>query len=159
MLKQRVITAVCLAAVLILVLLLSGMRWVLPLVAAILAVMGVYELLCVTGANLSKPAVHISLGGAVLIPLLPIPHYNYLLAVIYIATILVFAYMMHARPKLQMKNTAAITGLAWIISFLFKSLAELRAIPNGQIYLRHLQPYPPSGSDPQPVSGRSDDRL
>lgn len=135
MLKQRVITAVGLSAVLIVVLLLSGISWVLPLVGAFLAVMGVYELLCVTGAKLSKPAVYISLGGAVLIPLLPMPHYRILLAAVYIAAIVVFVYMMYARPKLQLKSAAAVTGIALMISFLFKSLAELRAAPDGFVYL------------------------
>lgn len=135
MLKQRVITALGLSAVLIVILLLSGMNWVLPLVGAILAVMSVYELLCVTGAKLSKLAVYISLSGAVIIPLLPMPHYRYLLAVIYIVAVIVFVYLMYARPKLQLKSTAAVIGIALILSFLFKSLSELRGIPNGLVYL------------------------
>ena len=135
MVKQRVTTAIILSAIVVVVLLLSGMRWVLPLVGALLAFMGVYELLCVSGAKLSKIAVYVSLGGAIIIPLLPMPHYKYLLAAVFIVAIIVFAYMMYARQKLQLRSAAAVTGIALILSFLFKSLAELRAVPNGLVYL------------------------
>lgn len=133
--KQRVTTALVLSAVVILVLLFSGMNWVLPLAEVFLAFMGIYELLCVTGDKLSKIAVYVSMGSAVLIPLLPMPHYWNILTVVFITALIIFAYMMYARPRLQLKSSAAVTGIALLISFLFKSFGELRAIPDGFVYL------------------------
>lgn len=135
MVKQRVKTALILTAIVIIVLLLSGMSWVMPLVAAVLAFMGVYELLCVTGAKLSKFAVYLSLGGAILIPLLPMPYYQPALVGAFAVALVVFGYMMYAKDKLQLRSTAAVTGIALLISFLFKAFAELRSVENGLVYL------------------------
>ena len=133
--KDRVKTAIVLGILLILLLLLSHMRWVMPVAAALLAFMGVYELLCVTGAKLSKLAVYISLGGAILIPIIPIPYFVPILTVVLIVALIVFGYMMHAKDKLQLRSTVAVTGIALLISFLFKSFAELRSIDNGLVYM------------------------
>lgn len=135
MVKQRVKTALVLGVVLVLVLLLSNLPWVMPLVTAFLAFMGVYELLSVTGAKLSKLAVYVSLGGAILIPLIPIPYYKPILAGVFVLALVIFGYMMYAKDKLQLRSTAAVTGIALLIAFLFKSFGELRSIENGLTYL------------------------
>ena len=133
--KERVKTAIVLGILLILILLLSHMRWVMPVVVALLAFMGVYELLCVTGAKLSKLAVYISLGAAVLIPIIPIPHYVPIVTALFVVAVVIFGYMMRQKDKLQLRSTAAVTGLAVLISMLFKSFAELRSIDSGLVYM------------------------
>lgn len=135
MTKQRVLTAGGIAVGIIAVLLLSGISWVLPVVAAVMSLMGTYELLCITRVNCSRFWVWTYLILAVVIPLLPIPHYVQLVSILLPATLIGFSVLMKRMGTARLDNPVVIFCLVVMIAVFFKALPELRRLGNGFLYL------------------------
>lgn len=135
MTKQRLLTAVGIAVVVIGVLLLSGIPWVLPLVASAMSLMGTYELLCITKPDCGKGWIISNMILAVLIPLIPIPHYLHLLGLALPAAVVVFSVLMNRMDRVSCSHPGAILLLVVMISLFFKAMGELRFLDHGFLYL------------------------
>ncbi len=141
--KTRIITAGCLAAVLIPVAILSGTP-VFPIVMAALCVIGTFELLrCVNGMHKTYAA---SVPCLLLAALLPVGTYYFpdhaetmFLAVTAILMFLLFAVSLFSHGKVAVEHAAMVyLGLLYVL-FGFGMMTALRRIPNGQ-YL-YLTPF------------------
>ena len=135
MTKQRILTAGGIAVGIIAVLLLSGFSWVLPVVAAVMSLMGTYELLCITRINCSKVWTWTYLILSVLIPLIPIPHYSQLVSILPPISLVGFAVLMKRMEKANIQNPIVILGFVVIVAMFFKAMTELRRLGNGFLYL------------------------
>lgn len=133
--KQRVLTAIILAVIIISVLLFSHYSFVIRTAAVLLSILGVYEFLSAVKMIDKKIFASAALIASVGITLIPMPHYPYLLTVCYLLAVIVFAWMMGRMDKVQLDRPVGVFGIALIISLFFRSISELRMQDNGLYYL------------------------
>jgi len=131
MTKQRVMTAGGIAVFVIAVLLLSGIPWVLPVVAALLSFMATFELMCITKINCSKVWGWSYLILSVAVPLLPVPHYTQILSLLFTVTILAFVWFMGHMEKVKPDHPVMMLFLVLVVSFFFKAMVQLRSMEHG----------------------------
>ena len=136
MLKQRLITAVFLAAALISILVLSEYYITTSLFSAIISCIAISELFSVTG-NKNKKAAYLTciLSGAV-IPFLPVPGYNYIVLIVFIFSFILFSYYMRSVSNEKNKGVRveSVVLISLIVVVFYSSLRYLRKLDHG-IYL------------------------
>lgn len=135
MTKQRVMTAGGIAVFVIAVLLLSGIPWVLPMVAALMSFMATFELMCITKINCSKVWGWSYLILSIAVPLVQVPHYIQILSLMFPVVVAVFAWLMGHMEKVKPDHPAAMLFLILMVSLFFKAMAQLRRVEYGFSYL------------------------
>ncbi len=139
MLKQRVITGACIAAVMAVILAFSYLPIVIMLFASLLSVMAVYELYQVSGMLKKKGFAHISfvisLIWAAGFVFLPISIHLPLLAGVFGLSMLVSGWNMWRFGKYQLKKTGIIFVISLVFPILYSSMARVRAQESGLLYL------------------------
>ncbi len=139
MLKQRVITGACIAAVMAVILAFSYLPIVIMIFASLLSVIAVYELYQVSGLLKKKGFARISfvvsLIWAAVFAFLPISFHLPLLAGIFGLSMLVSGWNMWKFGKYQLKKTGIIFVISLIFPILYSSVAYVRAQGNGLLYL------------------------
>lgn len=134
MLKTRILTGAGITVVLTLVILFSHIPWVLSLTVAALSVQAIYEFYRATKLKDNKVAYYISCAVAVLLSAVTIPHFEYIVILVFIAAILLFTYLMrNVRTLKEVKPWIAVCVAAMIVVF-FKCMFGIRAMENG-VYL------------------------
>ena len=124
--KERITTALILGIGALIILLLSGLPLVMELTAAALAVMGVFELLRTTGAEVSRAGVYISLGSAALIPLIPMRHYSQGMLFLYPAALVLFLALMGALRRGRKLRAPVVTVIGVVIALFARGAVDLR---------------------------------
>ena len=124
--KERITTALILGIGALIILLLSGLPLVMELTAAALAVMGVFELLRTAGAEVSRAGVYISLGAAVLLPMLPMRYYSRWMLFLYPAALALFLVLMAAFRRGRKLPAAVVTVIGVVIALFARGAVELR---------------------------------
>ncbi len=139
MLKQRVITGACIAAVMAVILAFSYLPIVIMLFASLLSVMAVYELYQVSGMLKKKGFARIpfvvSLIWAAGFVFLPISFHLPLLAGVFGLSMLVSGWNMWRFGKYQLKKTGIIFVISLVFPILYSSVAYVREQENGLLYL------------------------
>ncbi len=139
MLKQRVITGACIAAVMAVILAFSYLPIVIMIFASLLSVMAVYELYHVSGMlkkkGIARISFIVSLIWAAGFVFLPISFHLPLLAGVFGLSMLVSGWNMWQFGKYQLKKTGIIFVISLIFPILYSSMARVRAQESGLLYL------------------------
>lgn len=135
MTKQRLLTAVGIAVVVIAVLLLSPISWVLPMAAAVMSAMGAYELLCVSKLSDSIGLVWVCVIPSALIPLVAVPYYIPILFCSLPLALAIFAVLMGRMEQFRWIHPLVIVCLSVMIGLFFKAMSEMRFINHGMLYV------------------------
>ena len=134
MLKTRIITGAGITVVLALVMLFSHIPWVLIMTVAALSVQAIYEFYRATKLKNNKAVYYISCAVAVLMSAVTIPHFKYIVVLLFIAAISLFAYLMlNVRTLKEVKPWLSVCIAAMMVIF-FKCMSCIREM-NGGIYL------------------------
>lgn len=134
MLKTRVITGAVLALVFIGIFALSYISWVLPLLAAVLSIMSLYELQRATGFLKHKGAMLLAGVGVMLLAVLPIPNLTVWMGLAFALALPVFRWLMSRVGQ----DSRIPDGICWLIAgmlpIFYRTMAELRGMEHG-LYL------------------------
>lgn len=130
MLKTRVKTAAVLTALAIPLLWFSYLPWVMEGFTIALGVCGVYELHRGTGSGKSLWMV-LSLAAAVILPLVEIPHYIDILALVFPLILLCFLMGMLRIDEMSAPKAPVTTLLSLALVMFFSALPKLCARPSG----------------------------
>jgi len=134
MLKTRVITGGFITIIIAGVVLLSHIPWVLNTAIACLSLLAAYELFRATGLKGNKPVYYISCASALFISFITLPGYPYIITILFIAAVLLFANLMARVKTLKSAGNATYVMIFIIIVFFFKTMSAVRAMENG-LYL------------------------
>lgn len=130
----RVLTGAVLTVILGIVVYFSHIPAVLNTLIAFLSVKGIYELYKATGLDKNKAITAISCAVAIVLSFETIPGNVYIIAVLFIAAIILFGMLM-AKIKVKQKVEPILSVvIAVMITFFFKSLSGVRNAEKG-IYL------------------------
>lgn len=135
MVKQRLLTAVGIAVIILAVLMLSGISWVMPVAAALMSVMGAYELLCISKQQDSLLLVWSCLIPAFWIPMVSVPYYIPILFLTLPLALVTFAVLMHRMEHIRLTHPITIFLLSVMIGLFYKAMAELRFLKYGFLYV------------------------
>lgn len=139
MLKQRVITGACIAAVMAVILVFSYQPAVIMIFASLLSVIAIYELYQVSGMLKKKGFARISFVVSLIwaagFVFLPISFHLPLLAGVFGLSMLVSGWNMWKFGKYQLKKSGIIFVISLVFPILYSSMAYVRAQENGLLYL------------------------
>lgn len=131
MILKRVLTGAVVAAVTALVIAYSHIPLVLNSAIAFLCIKGICELYRATGVRNNTYVTSISCALALLISLIHLPgDYRFITALFLIAAA-IFVYLMAGVKSIQKINAVLSVIIAFIITFFFKSMSDIRAMENG----------------------------
>lgn len=127
MLKERVITGAGIGLAICILLLFSDVPWFLNTVIAALCLQAIFELCRATGAKSHRLLCGISGLAAVAISYIRIPHYERILAILFIVAAALFLYwMLHIRQTPSIRP-AVSTLIAVVMAFFYKTMSYIRA--------------------------------
>ncbi len=131
----RVLTGALLSATIILLLLASSHPYVIETAAAVLGVIGVYEILHAAGQADSWAVTSFAMLVAALLPYVPIPKYAYAMTLLYpiglIGSVLLILFMQKVSLK---KDGLLMLCCLWTV-FLWRCAPALRACKDGLFWL------------------------
>lgn len=124
--KQRIKTGALIFIAVCLVLRFSHISWVLNSAIAFLCVLSVYELYSTVGLQNNRTVLIISMIAAVVVALMPMPHYGAVLVVLLPVMMVLFGVLMSRIGKMQkLKNWQIVLMAAAIVVF-FASMKHIR---------------------------------
>lgn len=113
------------------ILLASHLPWVLPLTTTLLSLGAVWELDRATNFTHGKVGRGIVSIGTVLLSLLPVTEIPFLVAAVFMLSILLFAWLMWRVPSQSGISRWMAAGIACLIPVLFRTMIDIRALPHG----------------------------
>ena len=133
MLKTRIITGAILSVVITIVILSSHIPWVLNTVIACLSVQTIYELYRAVGIK-NKLLYVASSAVALILSFVKIPGYEYIVILLFAASLSLFLYLMTKVKSLNAIKPWIAVCIAVMLAFFFKCMSGIRAMDNG-VYL------------------------
>lgn len=135
MLKTRVKTAAVLVALALPILWFSYIPWVVGGFTIAIALMAVFELYRGAGLAGKDPLMILALAGAVVIPLVNLPGYIDLLALVFPLILLAFLMAMLRVEEMPVPGRFASFALSIAVSLFFAAVPRLRSQPYGLLNL------------------------
>lgn len=124
--KQRIKTGAAILIAVCLVLRFSHISWVLNGAVAFLSVLSVYELYSAIGLQHDRPFLVLSILTAVVMALMPMPHYGAVLAVLLPVMMVLFGLLMGRIGKLRRFRSWQIVLLAAAVVAFLASIKHIR---------------------------------
>lgn len=133
--KKRTLTGITVAAAVYLVVAYSHIPVVIRTATALLSAVAAYEIL--TAANLGSSFLRLGAAAVLSIGLtiLPMPHYNQILGILFPAAVVVFAVLMAKQDNFRLDRWYKTVPIVLLVVVLFRSIAQLRLLENGLFYL------------------------
>jgi len=135
MLKTRVFTGAGITLVLSLTVIFSHISWVLPTVTLCLCLQSIYELYRATYLKDNKPVYYISCALAILLSIVSLPGTKYITTVLFVAAVILFAYLMRNIKKMNGFPPIFSILIAVMIVFFFGAMSGIREMKNGAYLL------------------------
>lgn len=132
---KRTITGAFLVLAITFILFYSYIPAVIRVSAALLSLMASVELFRVTGKAASKRLAAGILAAVILLSVMEIPCYYAVMAVVYVAAVISFLYLMRTLDRHTEITSVDTAILCLIVTILFQSIPHLRAEENGLYYL------------------------
>ena len=133
--KKRTLTGITVAAAVYLVVAYSHIPAVILWATALLSAVAVYEIL--TAANLGSSFLRLGAAAVLSIGLtiLPMPHYEELLGILFPAAVVLFGVLMVKQDGCRLDRWYKVAPIALLVILLFRSIAQLRMLEGGLFYL------------------------
>lgn len=131
MLKTRVTTGAGICVGTILVLLFSGVPWVLKMVVAGLSLQAIFEMYRVTGAKEKQVFYYLSCLIAAVLCFVDIPHYKIVIGILFIAAMITFAVLMANVGLMDAIGPVLSAFMAAFIVFFYKTMSNIRSLDHG----------------------------
>lgn len=132
MLKQRVISAILLCAVIIPLLFFSNIPYLLNFAVGILSAYTLYEILGVTKYIETKSVMTICLAFAFIIPFMRKFSRVSITRAIFIFTLLLFLIIIFSKGSYRLEHIGVVFLVSMIIPFFYSTLLYVRSLENGQ---------------------------
>lgn len=134
MLKTRILTGAMLTVIIALTIIFSHIPWVLKVVALCISLQSVYELYRVNKQYDNKKLYFASCLITLILSFINIPGYPYIMAVFFIASLILFTYLMLNMKSITDIKPVIIFVMGVMIAFFFNSMSAIRTMNNG-LYL------------------------
>ena len=113
------------------ILLYSRIPAVLICAVSVLNIIAAFELFQSANIEHNTKVLCLTVIAAVLLAIAPIPNYSKILPYIFAVTLLLFSFMMRKIGRIQIDTPFRMMGISMLISFLFRSVIELRQLEQG----------------------------
>lgn len=124
--KTRIITGIVIAVIICAVLLFSHIPAVLSCAVVLLNVLAVYEIFQAAHMVQERALLWTAIIGAVVISLIPIPHYENVLIYVFILSVLIFFRIMQRCGRCILDVPVRLCGICFLVVMLFRSIPAVR---------------------------------